>query len=287
MQPNSFFRGLPHFSLRCYSQVFAMIFFAYSSLTAQIQEVGVGVVGSFFSGDVGPKLPYMPQGLGIKAIYKYHFTDRMSVSVNGVYSSISAYDRNSGDDIRKLRDQSFVTSLGEISVFFEFNFWKFKALPTLRNVAYTPYIRGGMGVFFYDKKVISAKHRWISIAGVQRAPTTPYDFVSIYTPGSVGDYSFTLPFGVGFKFLFYRHIMVDLSLALRYTFTDDLDSNDPLKEGYYIEPVLAREPFATVIKGRDLARYGGFGNTVDTDWYAFLGVTVSYVFGDLPCACGQ
>ena len=265
-----------------------LLLFVATPLSAQIQEVGLGFSSTYFSGDIGPKLPYTPGGYAFNILYKLHVTDRMSVVAKGYFGSLSSYDSDSKDDIRKQRDQRFSTGLTEFSASLEFNFFKMTPLPFFeKTVLYTPYIHAGMGTFFYSKKNISASHKWKVVGGTPVAPVNDVDFDSEYTPTSVDDYSFALPFGVGFKFLFYRHIMFDLSLSLRYTFSDDIDSNNPVKEQYTIEPRIAREPFATHIKNRDLARYGGFGDTKDSDWYAFLSLTVSYVFGDVPCACGQ
>ena len=266
---------------------FITLFFA-APVFAQIQEIGIGVSSTYFSGDIGPKLPYTTESYALNVVYKLHFTDRISFAGKAYYGSLSSYDKDAKDNIRKQRDQGFHTGLTELSSSLEFNFFRMTPLPFFkRSLLYTPYIHAGMGVLFYTKKNISATHRWKTIGGTQVAPVDNYDFESVYTPTSVNDYALVLPFGVGFKFLLYRHIMLDFSFSLRYTFSDDIDSNQPIKEEYSIEPRIARDPYATVIKERDLARYGGSGDVKNTDWYAFLGVSVSYVFGDLPCACGQ
>ena len=72
-------------------------------------------------------------------------------------------------------------------------------------------------------------------------------------------FAVSLPFGVGYKYAITRKWVLAADLMFRYSFTDDLD----------------------------LTNGKGVGNLNSNDWLTTVGLTLTYVFGRDPCACGQ
>jgi len=73
------------------------------------------------------------------------------------------------------------------------------------------------------------------------------------------DTAISIPFGVGYKFAITKKWVLAADLMFRYSFSDDLDLTNGKK----------------------------VGNLDSNDWFTTIGVTLTYVFGRDPCACGQ
>ena len=73
-----------------------------------------------------------------------------------------------------------------------------------------------------------------------------------------------IPMALGYKTNISHHLVLAAEIGARYTFSDELDGSVPSSE--------ARE---------DLS----FGNTNNSDWYVFTGITLTYTFGRRPCYC--
>jgi hypothetical protein len=62
--------------------------------------------------------------------------------------------------------------------------------------------------------------------------------------------------------------ILGFELGARYTMIDNLDGSNPGNE--YIDEANLK-----------------FGNITNNDWYIFMGFTISFTFGDLPCYCKE
>jgi hypothetical protein len=77
-----------------------------------------------------------------------------------------------------------------------------------------------------------------------------------------------LPFTLGVKLNPNPFFILGFELGARYTFTDNLDGSNPENE------------YANELNYK-------FGNIANNDWYIFMGFTISFTFGDLPCYCKE
>ena len=69
---------------------------------------------------------------------------------------------------------------------------------------------------------------------------------------------------IGYKTNISTHLILAAEIGARYTFSDELDGSVPDNE--------------------DRAQFS-FGNTNNSDWYMFSGITLTYTFGRRPCYC--
>ncbi len=76
---------------------------------------------------------------------------------------------------------------------------------------------------------------------------------------NIPSYAISIPFGVGYKHAISPNWVVAADLMFRYSYTDDLD----------------------------LTASKNVGNLNSNDWLTTVGITLTYVFGRDPCACGQ
>lgn len=217
-------------------------FMVFSSLAtfSQTYEMGVFVGGSNVIGDVGPTNYINPNSFAIGGVIKWDKSTRYDFRASLIYTKLRADDANSDLPSRVERGFNIQAKMLEASLGMEFNFFDFN-LHNFSKPA-TPYIYGGISVFAHDKIFIRN--------------------------GESDDYgnriTFGIPMGVGVKAKLAQHVIVGFEVGARYTFTDNLDGSNPIKE------LADRE---------DLK----FGNIFSDDWYVFTGITITYSFGRKPC----
>ena len=128
----------------------------------------------------------------------------------------------------------------------EFTFWEFD-LHDQHNYAIktTPYLFTGLSYFNYNALVLN-----------------PNNKIEEYNSHN----SLAIPMVVGIKSAITKQFVLAFEIGARYTFTDDLDGSNPVRD---------KEEFESL----------KFGNTNSNDWYVFTGITLTYTFGKNPCFC--
>lgn len=103
-------------------------------------------------------------------------------------------------------------------------------------------------------------------SGISLANHDNYYFTSTgeFTSENTSSWAVGIPMAIGYKTNLSHHIILGAEIGARYTFSDELDGSMPDSE--------FREPLS-------------FGNTNNTDWYMFTGITLTYTFGRRPCYC--
>ena len=213
------------------------IVFAFYSLTvtAQRYEIGLFGGGSNFIGDVGNEQYVNPNKLAYGAFFKWNINDRFAARVSYNYTNLLAADSLASSPGRVLRNFKVGSNIHEFGLGFEFNFFPYN-LHELR-FQHTPYVYTGVDYFSFKDRYLTSSN----------------------TIGYNTNYTFAMPFAVGYKMAFINHVTVGVEVGMRYTMTDNID-------GSAMEDV----PFS-------------FGNPNSNDWYMFSGLTVSYFFGRKPC----
>ena len=202
----------------------------------QIHEIGVYAGGSNYIGDIGRENFIYPNDFMGGVLYKRNLNPRIALRGNFTYAKISDDDNDSNNLGRYNRGNSFKNSVKELAVGLEFNFFEYN----LDNfqMTHSPYILFQLGAVNYN--VVNEE------IGAQQ-----YDYTN--------KTSFTMPFGVGYKFKLTTDFAAAVEVRAQYFWQDDLDYNH--KE---IESL-------------------SFGNPNDNDWYILTGVSFVYTFGRPPC----
>jgi hypothetical protein len=228
-----------------YRLVIIILFSSYFSF-GQIHEFGVFLGGSNAIADVGSEVYVKPNNIAVGAIYKWNRSARHSYRVSMIYSSITGDDSKSSESRRKKRDFSFKNEVKEITAGMEFTFWNFD-LHDQHSYAIktTPYLFTGLSYFNYDALALNSD-----------------SVIEEYNSHS----SLAIPMIFGVKSAITKQLILAIEIGARYTFTDDLDGSNPVKEKESIESLK-------------------FGNINSNDWYVFSGVTLTYTFGKNPCFC--
>ena len=85
-----------------------------------------------------------------------------------------------------------------------------------------------------------------------------------FTSENTKSWALGIPMAIGYKTNISYHLVLAAEIGARYTFSDELDGSVP--------------------NSADKDLYS-FGNTNNTDWYVFSGITLTYTFGRRPCYC--
>ena len=204
--------------------------------TAQIHEIGLIGGGVNYIGDIGPEYYINPNNIMGGIIYKWNINPRIALRGTLNFAELSASDSDASNEGRKERGLSFTNSIQELAVGIEYSFFKYD-INSARH-RQTPYLLVGLGAIHFKG------------ATDQVNPST-------YLYGS--KFSAAIPFGFGYKFAIGRRFAMALELRTAYTFTDQIDYNNP-----------------------DIPSLN-FGNPNSNDWYTFVGVSFVYAFGRPPC----
>ncbi|GAB3219818.1 type IX secretion system protein PorG [Spirosoma arcticum] len=165
----------------------------FISLSAQAQkiEVGAGVGGMLYKGDVSPALNPRFYRPAANLFFRYNASRSFSLRAGLGIGSLGATDRFSRDPFRQARGYSFRSSLSEATFDLQYNFLNYKLTPKVKN--WTPYVFGGVGLCSFRNPVVRAR-------GI-----------------------INFPLGIGMKYEINRPWSVGLEFGTRFTKHDYLD----------------------------------------------------------------
>lgn len=161
------------------------------SVRAQKLEVGGGVGGMLYKGDVSPAPNPRFYRPAANLFFRYNASRSFSMRAGLGIGSFGATDRVSRDPLQQARGYSFRSRLSEATVDLQYNFLNYKLTPKARN--WTPYVFGGVGLCSFRNPVVRAR-------GI-----------------------INFPLGVGVKYEINRPWSVGLELGTRFTKHDYLD----------------------------------------------------------------
>ncbi len=265
---------------------------------AQKSELGVMGGVSFYNGELNrKKIFFLPKG-AFGAFYRHNFNEHFSGKLCFLYGSIEGNDALSANAEQIQRNLSFKSVVAEFSAQLEINFLPFIAGDS--KTPFTPYIFGGFGVFKFNPKafvdpgtytingtnytVANVGYYALMPLGTEGQGTTAYPDRKKYSLTS-----FSIPFGIGFKFNVASGIVFGVEWGMRPTFTDYLD--DVSKT--YAEPIVLRAEYtdvAAVLSDRSIGTTESNvdrqrGNSTNNDWYSFTVATLSYGIKNKKAKC--
>ena len=147
----------------------------------------------------------------VGAIYRYNINPRWAVRGNFLFGSVAANDADF-DNI----NLSFESKNQYINLFFDYQIGS-------RKHRLTPYLFGGIGVFFMKPKALIENRITNLTEYVELQPLTTegQGMEGFDSPYSLTQIS--IPFGLGVKFSVNKFVSIGLEWGLRKTFTDYID----------------------------------------------------------------
>ena len=244
--------------------LFIMSVVLFLSQVSGQKSTDVGIMGgvTYYIGDLNPSLPFRMSKPAFGILYRENINSRVSIRAHGFRGTVA------GDDaISKAspdRNLNFESTLTEAGVQLEINFFEYFIGSRMHSV--TPYLFGGVSVFFFDP------YGTVKGTSVQLQPLTTEGQSKPYNL-----YAFSMPFGLGVKYSVSKLIGVGAEWGMRKTTTDYLDD---VSRTYYMDLAGKNPATATqkeLASDPTLSHNAGMqrGNSRDTDWYSFAGVSVT------------
>jgi len=203
-----------------------------------------------------------------------------------IKATVEADDYTSGFNTE--RNLNFRSNILEFSTQLEFNFFPYEV--GNNDFPFTPYVFLGLSIFSFKPqgKLLTAVNYkneqyppgWVDLQplGTEGQGTK---FYSDKKPYSL--LSSAIPFGMGIKWNIFKQTSIGLEYGLRKTFTDYLDD---VSTTYASTEVLLSEKSALsaamadkrLSKNQETTDNTGFqrGNSKNTDWFAYVGMTISF-----------
>ncbi len=228
----------------------------YLPLSAQKYEIGGGIGGAVYSGDILRKIDPGQASLQGTLFGKRNFDNVWTLRAGLSLAQVNAADSIKPiDAMARYRDARFRAGIIEFSAVMEFNFLDF-----LRNDSefkFSPYAFFGLGY----AQILAKGNTWFYL------PSSRYNLGTV-----------VIPFGGGVKYRLNDRWTFAGELGFRPTTTDYLDKLDSSL------PVIPRYPQPADPNTGQSPPYGvNFGNPYTKDWYYFLGFTLSYTFANVKC----
>lgn len=260
--------------------ILALLFLSAAlSSRAQYFEAG-GTIGlSNYMGDLSnnSRTVFMGESSLAAGVFgRYNFSDLFALRLQLTYASISGEDANARTEEIRQRNLSFRSILGEGALIGEINLPGFQPYNLSRPIS--PYFFLGVGLTYFNPQA-ELGGEWYALQ--------PLGTEGQGLPGNEGLYSrFTpvIPFGAGVKFAPVDQMTLGLELGARKSFTDYLDD---VSGDYASQEALltTRGPIAAALSNRtnppvDFPEGAPRGDDAISDWYFYLGLTVSWNFLD-------
>ncbi len=245
---------------------------------SQHSEVGIMLGISAYQGDLSPSNSRLNPGqinpmVGIFG--RKNFNQYLAARLGFNYGILSAEDSKSTIEASKIRNLSFRSNIFEGNLIFEFNILGYE--PYNLEKPWSPYVFAGVGFFHYNPK---AKYdgEWIELQplGTEGQGLPDYPDRNPYSLTS-----FAIPMGGGIKFALNDTWNIGAEAGIRMTFTDYIDD---VSQTYVEESLLLeKNPLSAALanrSGNPIEAGSGRGNDQVSDWYAFIGITLSRNFLD-------
>lgn len=248
-------------------------------LLAQVSELGITGGVAYYIGDLNPYRHYPKDTkLAYGVVYRYNFSDRYAVRLQGLTGTLQAYDSNSNDSLQLLRNLHFRARLLEFSGLLEVNFRKYRSKDK-DSKRWTPFVFAGLA-YFRAAPEAQLDDTWYDLQplGTEGQGTTARPGSDVYSVDNI-----CIPFGAGLKVNAGR-LDFQLEWGLRRTYTDYIDD---VSTTYVDRDLLAFEngPLAATLADPSVpgqlpdypneARARGDQNT--RDWYQYTGLAVTYI----------
>lgn len=176
--------------------IFVVLFFISLNASAQRYEIGLGIGGMSYTGDLTRDYKITDNRLGGVAFFRQNINNALSVRYSLTVGKIQASDKNPIDVFEENRQTAFNILAVEPSAIFEYNFIDYRHKNS--SVKFSPYFFAGVGVLAFFGQEAS-----------------PQEYSTIQP---------IIPFGAGIKYDINRQWGFNFEFGARKTFFDYLDN---------------------------------------------------------------
>ncbi|WP_426490166.1 DUF6089 family protein [Hymenobacter sp. 102] len=221
------------------------IFFASTAAAQNTSELGVGLGGMVYKGELSPNYRFLNNRPAATVFYRKDISGAVTLRANAVVGMLRAADQTvegvNGNTapLAVYRAANVKGNLVEVGGGMEYNFFDYHNRED--KVHFTPYVFVGVAGFFAGTTTSSGNQPQLNRKG---------NVLSV-----------AIPAGVGFKYALSTHWNLGLEAGARKTLSDQLDHID----------------------GKSSGQDDRVGNPHDQDWYFYNGLSISYTFYKIHC----
>lgn len=180
-------------------------------------EIGVGLGLGHYFGDLNPSAKINRPKAGFGLFFRKQLNDYIGLRLSGEYAFLGYSDRYSDNPVQQRRNLSFNSSVWELGLSGDFNFFRFQ--PGFEGFNFTPYAGIGFGIFTYEPYAfLNGVKYQLRDLGTEGQGSATYPDLQPYTP-----LAFAIPFTLGVKYAITPKMNVFGELVYRFTNTDYLD----------------------------------------------------------------
>lgn len=222
----------------------------YESIVPQ-GEFGASLGVNHYFGDLNTTAKINRPKLALGVFFRKQFGTYTALRIAGHYAQLGYSDiHNTKNEFEFRRNLSFNTSIFELTLQGDFNFFKF--VPADPYYRFTPYVTFGAGIFSYDPYAYYRGQKYyLRPLGTEGQGSAAYPDRKPY-----GSMAFCVPLGVGIKYALNENINLGFEIVHRFTTTDYLD--DVSKT--YVDPAIfgtmpdSSTPIAALLSDRSNER---------------------------------
>jgi hypothetical protein len=184
-------------------------------------EFGISIGAGHYFGDLNTRAAVNRPKFAAGVFFTKQFSNYIGLKIAGNYAQLGYSDAYSKNEAQKIRNLSFNTSIWELSLNGQFNFFKF--YPGMEGYSWTPYVSLGVGIFSYDPYAYltvngTSQKVFLRPLGTEGQGDTAYPDRKPYSPMGI-----CMPLSVGIKYNLTREINFFAEVGYRFTNTDYLD----------------------------------------------------------------
>lgn len=198
----------------CY---FSANVFAQPQSTVYEGEVGISLGVAHYYGDLNNSISFNRPKIAVGAFYRKQVSDYIGIRLGAHYAKLGYSDKYSENEYQKRRNLSFNSSIWEVALQGDFNFFRFE--PGNPDFRFTPYITLGVGLFSYDPFAYLEDTKYmLRPLGTEGQGSDIYPERQAY--GNIGT---CFPLGMGIKYNINPSLNFAFEISYRFTSTDYLD----------------------------------------------------------------
>jgi hypothetical protein len=180
-------------------------------------EIGITAGMAHYFGDLNNRAGLNRPKMAIGAFYRKQVGSYIGVRLGFHYAQLGYSDIYSKNEFQQKRNLSFNTSIWEVALQGDFNFFRFE--PGNPDYMFTPYVTLGIGVFGYDPYAfLDGEKHFLRPLGTEGQGSSFYPERQTY-----GNTAFCFPLGMGIKYNMNPSLNFSFEVSYRFTGTDYLD----------------------------------------------------------------
>ncbi len=248
-------------------------------------EFGFGVGMGHYFGDLNTNASLNRPKFSAGVFFRKQINNYVGVKLSANYPQLGYSDVYSKNETQQIRNLSFNTSIWEVAISGDFNFFKF--YPGVEGYTYTPYVSLGVGLFSYDPYAyLNNEKIFLRPLGTEGQGSALYPDKKPYST-----MAFAIPISIGFKYNITEKTNIFMEVGYRFTGIDYLDDvsttyapdafpalpNGNPSTGYILQDRSFELGTPIGLKGRQR------GNSQQNDAYAIAQIGLSFNISSYRC----